>query len=465
MHFQARVALIALIANLFTLFHLAAAEPVQYCKDGVKSNQIDFCMGMLMHHNDSTSSHDLYLTMSVTRPDSTSHGWTAIGLGEIMEGALMFIVYGDPLSSEQPIVSIRKSIGHKQPTLVTREDMNGADLRVMRADWHPSPSSPGSTVAMVSLVCYSCHLWPGTEISAESTSQPWMWAWNSKQKFSVFTYDAHLKMHAHHAGKGGWGNFYVDMSRSVNNWHNPPSFPPIRPGVHALGVSESPGLSAAYGMEWLKHNPVLHLHGLLMGVAFLVLFPLGVLAIRSGRTGAFKYHWVLQLAASGLTATGFVLGLMLGNKIDTFHQVLGISLTACLGIQSILGWRHHMVFLRLRHRTWLSHSHIWLGRFMMIGGWSNLITGLILRGYSGLFIAVMGFTVGSEAIGLTTWMVWTKIKSARAEQANKPHTDAHTDSTAQYFALGGDEDDDDVSSMDQLQDEESRPMMEKSEKS
>ncbi|KAI0841885.1 iron reductase domain protein [Hypoxylon sp. FL0890] len=463
MHFRT---LFSLAVSVVPLLPLAASEPVQYCKNGAAKNEIDFCMGLLMHRNISTNSDDLYLSMSVTRPGLTSLGWTAIGLGEVMEGALMFIVYGDPMSSEQPIVSIRKSIGHKQPTLVTREDMNGADLRVVRADWHPSDSDPKSAVAMVSLVCYSCQLWPGTEVSATSKSQPFIWAWNSKQEFDVFTYDAHLKMHVHHAGAGGWGNFYVDMARSLNTWRNPPGFPPIVPGVHAIGASESPGLSAAYSVAWFKHDPVLHLHGLIMGIAFLLLFPVGVFAMRSGSTKAFKYHWIIQVVASGSTVAGFVLGLTIGRKLNTFHQILGITLVTCLGVQSILGWRHHMVFLRIRRRTWLSHSHIWLGRAMIIGGWSNLITGLVLRGYSRVSITVMGFAVGLEAIALTSWLVWIKIKAARAERTSKPHAQEPKNDTAKYFALGEDdeEDEDEASSSGTLQDEESRPMMEKVEK-
>ncbi|KAI1415828.1 iron reductase domain protein [Hypoxylon sp. FL1857] len=463
MHFRT---LFSLAASVLPFLPLAAAEPVQYCRNGAATNEIDFCMGLLMHRNVSSNSDDLYLSMSVTRPGLTSLGWTAIGLGEVMEGALMFIVYGDPMSSEQPIVSIRKSIGHKQPSLVTREDMNGADLRVMRADWHPSASDPKTAVAMISLVCYSCHLWPGTQVSATSKSQPFMWAWNSKQEFDVFTYDAHLKMHAHHAGAGGWGNFYVDMARSVNTWHSAPGFPPIVPGVHTIGTSESPGLSASYSIAWFKHDPVLHLHGLIMGVAFLLLFPVGVFAMRSGSTKAFKYHWIVQIVASGFTVAGFVLGLTIGRKVNTFHQILGITLVACLGVQSILGWRHHMVFLRIRRRTWLSHSHIWLGRAMIIGGWSNLITGLILRGYSRVSITVMGFAVGLEAVALTSWLVWIKVRAARAERTTKSNVEEHRNDTSKYFALGedDDEDEDEASSSGTLQDEESRPMMEKSDK-
>lgn len=447
---------------IILLVNHVTAEPVQYCKYGAETNEIDFCMGMLLHHNQSTTSHDLYLSMSITRPGGTSLGWTALGLGEVMEGSLMFIVYGDPMSSEQPIVSIRKSLGHKQPTLVTREDMNGGDLRVMRSDWLESPSSPGSAVAMVSLVCYSCHLWPGTEISVNSRSQPWIWAWNSRQEIPVYTYDAHLQMHVHHAGAGGWGNFYVDMASSVNNWRNAPSFPPIKAGLHAFGASESPRISLAYGMSWFKHNPTLHFHGGIMATTFLALFPAGVLAMRCGRTGAFRYHWILQLVASGLTTLGLVLGLLLRPRIDTLHQTLGIILVAFLGVQSILGWRHHMTFLRLHRRTWLSHSHVWLGRLMLIGGWSNLLTGLALVGYSGLFLSVGGSLMGFEAVGLAAWLWWLKYRSSRAGKVDQQQESGHKDYEARYFALGGSDDENSLSVSEGLQDKETEPMLERS---
>ncbi|KAI1101458.1 iron reductase domain protein [Jackrogersella minutella] len=456
-------ALFSLAASIVPLARFVASEPVQYCKNGVDTNEVDFCMGMLTHRNVSTDSHDLFLTMAVTRPDLTSLGWTAVGLGEVMEGALMFIVYGDPKSPEPPIASIRKSIGHVQPTAVTGEDMNGAGLRVLGTEWQPSPSDPRTVAAIVSFVCYSCHLWPNTQVSATSRSQPWMWAWNSDQEFDAFTLDAPLKMHAPHAGAGGWGNFYVDMAMSLNAWPSPPTSAPIIPGVHSIGVSNSPVMSPAYGIAWLKNNPVLHLHGILMGVAFLFIFPSGVLAMRSGRTKAFKYHWILQLVASSFVAVGFVLGVTLGRKIDTFHQILGITLVAFLGIQSVLGWRHHMVFLRIRRRTWLSHSHIWLGRLMMIGGWSNLITGLALGGYSNLSVGITGLVVGLEALGLAAWLARIKVRAARAERARQSHVDGNKDNETDYFVLDDieedEEDEDAAPSSETLKDEESRPMM------
>ncbi|KAL5349886.1 hypothetical protein ACLOAV_004920 [Pseudogymnoascus australis] len=366
-----------LLAILFTIVGTVVSEPVQYCKYGSKTNDIDFCMGMLMHHNITSSSHDLYLSLSVTRPHSTALGWTSIGLGETMEGALMFIVYGDPLSSEKPIVSIRKSTGHKQPTLVTREDMNGADLRVSWADWIGSTSSPGSAT---------------------------------------------------------------------------------------LGASDSQGISVGNMVALLIHNPVLHLHGIIMGTALLLLFLIGILALRSG--GSFKYHWIVQVVASAFTVIGFGLGLMLGRRINTVHQVVGISIASCLGVQGILGWRHHMEFIRIRRRTWLSHSHLWLGRAMIVGGWNNLITGMVLRGYSRFGITSMCILVGSETIGLTGWLWWIRVKAARAQRngapviLNESNTVGNKKSEADYFALGDDEYDDDGNSVD-LQEDEEKPMMAK----
>jgi hypothetical protein len=398
-------------------------EPVQYCKYGATSNGVDFCMGMLLHSNVSTQANDLYLTMSVSRQSNSSLGWTALGLGETMEGSLMFIVYGDPLSGESPIVSIRKSTGHHQPTLVQPNDMNGADLRVIRSDWF-FPSST-TTTAMISVICYSCHLWPGTTVSDSSHSQPWIWAWNPSQGFDIFTYDAHLSMHAHHAGKGGWGNFYVDMPRSLNTWHNQPSFPPIISGVESLGTSSSPEFS----MKWMHRNPLTHAHGIAMCTAFLGLFPAGVLAMRSGSKQSFKHHWVIQAIASLLTINGGILGLYLGHRIDTLHQVVGIVIILLLGTQGFLGWRHHVVFVRLHHRTWLSHAHIWLGRILLTGGWFNVMTGLILRGYSGLSLGVMGAFIGVEILSMGAWLYW---KSSGKSQ--KIENDG-----VNYFTVGDDE--------------------------
>ena len=132
-------------------------------------------MGMTTHENASTSSHDLYLSFTVQRENGSSNGWTAIGPGRMMADALMFIVYGDPRSNQEPVVSIRTAPnGHHQPKLVEQTDAGAADLRVLRASWLKKEASGEFDMyeATVSLVCYACATWPGITMDPLSVSQP-----------------------------------------------------------------------------------------------------------------------------------------------------------------------------------------------------------------------------------------------------------------------------------------------------
>ena len=425
--------------RLCSLILASRAEPVQYCIFGDQDkpgSTIDFCMGITMHQNESSHAQDLYLTFEVPRYGGSALGWTSIGLGDTMKGALMFFIYGDPTSYEEPIMSIRRSTGHEQPRLVTPADMGGADLRVVRSMWLPKsegfhPASP-TYIATVSIVCYACSSWPDTPISAFSRSQPWIWAWNSNQDIAVYEHDTHLVMHTHHAGQGGFGKFYVDMARSMNTYGNAPSFPPIRPGIAALGASDYPGL-----LEWFMSSPALRAHGIFMGIAFFILFPAGVMAMGSGSDTSFKYHWLIQLSASISTAFGAVAGLSSGRPMDTIHQGVGIAVILCLVVQGILGWRHHMDFLLIRQKTWKSHSHIWLGRMLMLAGWSNVLSGMRLRGHDVPWLAVVGALACSEMFSLFFWISWRRRVATRqtAMASNDQQLRDSEHANAKYFAL------------------------------
>lgn len=440
--FKVSIVLLSLIASFR---QLAAAEPVQYCKFGDSDNpngRVDFCMGAVLHLNVSTSSHDLLLSFTHTRHGGSKLGWTAIGLGNVMKGSLMFIVYGDPKTDQAPLVSIRGSTGHQQPTLLTQADVGGADLRLVEAAWMKDTKTTGGTnrddyVARVHLVCYSCALWPGTSVSATTKSQPWIWAWNPDQDFPVYSFDAHLKMHAHHSTSGGFGTFYVDMARAINNDPGTVSLPPIRPHVATLGASDTPaGFWKAFVI--MVPSPRWHLHALLMGTAFFVLFPAGVFAMRCGARKAFKYHWVLQLAGSTLIFCGTILGLLMRRKIDTVHQSIGIAITIATGLQGFLGWRHHVKFVKTDQRTWLSDAHVILGRTVMIAGWSNVVIGMMLYKYSIAPIVVVGTLGLFEMLGVTFW-IWRMKKRKENEAQDFPdESSGRTQRKETYFALDQD---------------------------
>ncbi|KAI0016890.1 hypothetical protein F4780DRAFT_797051 [Xylariomycetidae sp. FL0641] len=407
---------------LLSIFSASATgEPVQYCKfsDPARPNEaVDFCLGLTTMRNASTNAHNVWLTLTHTRRQSSAKGWTAVGTGDAMAGSLMFIVYGDPASGSRPIVKIARAGGHSQPELLSQADMGGGDMRVLRADWlpggpHGADPETATATAVISAVCYSCTLWPGGQpLSGTTRSQPWIWAWNAAQEFEVFTYDAHLLMHAHHAGNGGWGRFYVDMARAESapapGGGTLPSLPVIRPGVAMHGASETPDLLFAPGRAvagWYRRNPAARVHGALMVLAFLVLFPAGVVAMRSGAARAFTHHWVVQAVAMLATAGGVACGLATQRRLDTAHQVLGLVVAGALVAQACLGWKHHVDFVRIRRRTWISHSHLWLGRGVMAGGYVNLILGLLLQGYSRAYIGVFTALVLLQATGLVFW-VW-----------------------------------------------------------
>lgn len=427
----------------FFFLGLCAADPAQFCKFGYKSNEVDFCSSFTVHHNESSNEHNVYLTFSHTRPINSAAGWSAVGFGEEMKGSLMVIVYGDPASGKPPIVSVRSSAGHSQPAFVTPGDLAGGDLRVLRSDWRINEHPAGTVTAIASLVCYSCTKWPGTSISATSTSQPLIWAWNAAQEFDVFTYDAHLKMHKHHAGNGGWGRFYVDMHRATSKAAQLPSVPYIRPGVEAFAASEEPDLLANGIVNaikgWVANNRAFHVHGALMAAAFLLLIPGGIVAMRSGSPNSFKYHWMIQLTAAVFILAGMGVGITLQKRINSTHQILGLVIVAMLFVQSYLGYQHHVTFVKIRRRTWVSHGHIWTGRGVLVAACGNLLLGMAMRGYARVIILLTVAFIVVEFSGLVLY-VWRGARNAA-----RRHVEAEEEQSFQshqYFTIadGSDED-------------------------
>ncbi|KAL4878729.1 hypothetical protein BJY04DRAFT_229627 [Aspergillus karnatakaensis] len=442
MRFSISCLYIILIA--FVLAYLIVGEPAQYCRfgHGTAEATVDFCLGITVHYNASSGDNDLYASMQVTR--SSALGWTAVGTGSMMAGSLMFIIYGNPFSSEHtaPVVSIRTIDGHHQPHLLSSNDTGAADIQLLHAEWFPlsNRKRDQASMAKVALVCYSCEKWPGTLVSADATAQPWIWAWNAKQEFDSYPDDVHLKMHEHHASSGGWGRFYVDMARSVDRGSTVPSVPPIRPGISALGASDIPG-----GWSWM--DPVVHIHGFLMSAAFMILYPAGVFAMRSGSPKAFKYHSIVQLIASAFLLVGMAIGLIRAHKIDSFHHYIGLTAAVLSIIQITLGWRHHIVFVRIQRRQWASYSHIWLGRGFLLLGWTNVITGLLLTGRGWSLISVAASFISIVALALIGWVWFATRQRKREPQADWEDDDsiyALQATRDDYFAVAADDDDDDA---------------------
>jgi Eukaryotic cytochrome b561 len=121
------------------------------------------------------------------------------------------------------------------------------------------------------------------------------------------------------------------------------------------------------------------LHALLLGFAFVVLFPLGTIALRHGWKVAFGAHWITQVTASVASLIGLALAIALSiigveyNGFDEAHQVLGLCVVALLAAQVLGGYWHHLNFKKLGRRIAVSHGHMWLGRCLIYSGMVNTV--------------------------------------------------------------------------------------------
>ncbi|KAL7933529.1 hypothetical protein V8C35DRAFT_304662 [Trichoderma chlorosporum] len=422
-----------LFLHFFFLLAAVSAAPSQYCLFGLPQDGVDFCMAVSLYHNHSTSAHDVYLSMAMRRSttsNGTSLGWTAIGTGPKMAGSLMFVLYGDPEASEaKPTLSVRTvNAGHSRPAQVTQEDTGKQlDVRVSETTWKKADDL---YVATASVVCYACSEWMGAEISPESASQPWIWAWNKQQDMGSFSPDEQLDMHP---VVNGYGHFYVDMKAATS--HHADGFPAFNvTGEDSnIGTSDRPMKEETTGLwQKLLSRPLAHLHGFFMMTAFLLLFPVGAVAIRSGSEKSFKYHWVVQATAMVSALSGAIVAIAMSDRVfGSPHQIAGVVIVSLLLVQAVLGWRHHVDFIRIFRRTWISYAHISLGFAILVSGWANVIGGLVLYGFGKLGLVMVAIFILLEAAAVGAWSCLARRRSMARGTTHKETPE----SSAAYFAL------------------------------
>lgn len=118
-------------------------------------------------------------------------------------------------------------------------------------------------------------------------------------------------------------------------------------------------------------------HAVCLAGSFLLLFPLGVIALRWFKW--VKIHWILQVLATVVCVLGLVIAIAfsaMDPEYDTFnhgHQIIGILAVVALLIQALLGYKHHQKYKQTGHRTVVSYFHLWLGRTVVILGMVNAV--------------------------------------------------------------------------------------------
>ncbi len=357
----------------------------------------------------------------------------------------MFVIYGDPKSSKPPTFSVRTSSGHAQPEVMSGSD---PEVRLISSTWQrPSANShypPSTYLASISFVCRDISKWTGTNIDVLSADQPWIWATNAEQSFSGFETDAWLEPHSHQHRHDSTGMFTVDM-RPIKPPGNAAPQPDRRPdlGTHGQSGDQEP--------SWFTRSRLWTLHGALLGVAFVALYPAGAVSMRMGFGCAFKYHWILQLLGTILLTAGAMTGLALHPRLDGSHQRVGFAILVLAWTQVLLGLQHHIRFLKTSRRTWISTSHVWLGRLLMAVGCGNVLLGMSIRGRGRAVIGTMFVLIVLELVSIAYY--------GRSARSTLPHRSA--DEGARFhqaraeddcFAIGDDDGDDEERTSGQFPD-------------
>lgn len=478
---------LALLLALFAL--LTSADPsvptqnTQFCNFGHPTGHADFCFGLsVKNHSSPKPNHDFHkdfhVSLSIRR--SGKLGWTAVGTGPTMAGSVMVVVYGDP-GRGRPAVSVRSVDGHHLPGTIDHQGVDGevkgewegveqgGVVRVMRAEWvllgggkegrhddemeeWEKPDGPATHAARVEVVCEKCDTFGSVQSwgsGGTGGSMPWIWAWNDHQDFEHdgdgFEVGAKLKMHRHREVSGGFGRFWVDMRRAALEGGRHEWDFEEKEGNRRVGTSDGPiGVGAWFDFV-VRVWSLAKIHGVVMAVGFLGLFPLGLVMIRmnSGKGRPFKRHWRVQVLAT----TVAVVGAMIGGRLSkwhmpkTSHQWLGVGIVVGLVVQSVLGWRHHVDFVRIKRRTWISHGHIWLGRFLVAGGLVNVVLGMLLAGKGAGSVWLVVAVGVLEAAGLGYWLWRAERQRKQAAGAGEDGTEAlalmprSSDGGENYFAL------------------------------
>ncbi|KAI9850796.1 MAG: hypothetical protein M1838_005051 [Thelocarpon superellum] len=143
-------------------------------------------------------------------------------------------------------------------------------------------------------------------------------------------------------------------------------------------LASIPSASAWVNLSPSEHETmlrVLEAHGILMGIAFALLYPLGAITLRLLRVrGVLWIHAGIQMLAYAMSLVAFGMGCWLCWLFHDWrdpHYVIGIIVVGLITLQPVTGWIHHALYVKYRQRTKWAVGHVWLGRLVLVTGAIN----------------------------------------------------------------------------------------------
>ncbi|KAK2746152.1 hypothetical protein FQN55_005781 [Onygenales sp. PD_40] len=403
----------------YFIFPIAIAGGIQYCRQ-----QPPLCFSVAHHKNQELGGHDIHITLTAT-PSSTG-GWVAVGIGGTMAGALMFIMYSDQ-SRKSLVTSIQTTRGHLMPTVLTGGGMNVAAYN----------SSISATGYHAEFACYSCEQWWSAPISTTGMAS-FIYAANDEQTFATAEIDSALDFHT------AWGIVQGDMDQAfLGDRHVPISqiqsgqtkgFVQVSENRHVTEYQASP--SPARSSHWPTPGDI---HGVVMTLVFMGLFLPGGIIIQLPLPRAFMYHWTIQLFALLLAFSSAAYMVVQSTHFD-LHKILGLMVVILLVVQAVVGYKHHVAFVKIRQRSVFTTVHRWLGRGLLFLGTLNVAFGLRHKGRPNGAIYAW-FVVWLVEIVVYIWVTCRKQRRERRDRGELVPKDEHSNDG--MFSLG--EDDSDLS--------------------
>ncbi|KAM3479872.1 hypothetical protein MY8738_005233 [Beauveria namnaoensis] len=179
MHFRWMFALLKISLSLPLLSRTADAErSARHCVEEGRKH-INICVSFSTEANSTTGGTDFRLIFEHQR--YSTGGWTAVGLGSGMYGALMLIAYTG--TDGEPVLSIRHGRGHIEPRpFELLPEMVMSAVSINENKWFTS-----------TLTCYNCDEWVKPDKAA--STQPFIWATNPYEPRDGASADAQLPMH------------------------------------------------------------------------------------------------------------------------------------------------------------------------------------------------------------------------------------------------------------------------------
>jgi len=382
--------------------------------------QFVFAASVYQPNISSNATADLYLHMSAP----SAYQWMGVGLGSSMSNALMWIAYPSENGTGMTL-SVRLSHAHREPDsfdFFGCEQIWGDELpnanRVTKGD---------NGTMTLNAVCRGAPTWNDTDAVAptlqNTTNNTFIYALgphdgygsHGGRKMRSDYEGASLNMHSYH------GSFTMQIEQAVTN------------DSSAAGVPQPNGAS---GNTWMTentsspsgtkkdHNPLPAIHGFIMCLTFVIIFPSGALALHVLQR--VLLHAVVQAIGFALVCIATVAGIVISTKYNwsrkllSAHQIIGVLIFIALAAQMGLGILHHRIFEKQhqQQRQWPTipvKIHKYLGPTTIVAGLINVPIGLVYAGNPLLclpYLAVLAI-IALIFIGIR----WRRARRTRPQDA------------------------------------------------